>query len=989
MFFSSKKNILIILLILFSFTLFAQNKINAIVGKTDSSFLNDYVSKNWTTEDGLPGMTVNGLLQDKKGYVYICSYDGLVRFDGVEFAVFNRAVDEKYDFASARSIIQDASGNIWVGHNDEGVSCLKKNGEIVKYTIASGLPNNKVNSICEDFDHNIWIGTACGLCYITPQNEIVIPNGVKELKQENILVGKLYCDSAGRVWVATSVANDIFVYSNKKLERFTGISKIQNPCVTEVIQDLSGAFWFGVSPSYAIRIKDGEETVYNISNPSNPCSEISSILSDSVGNYWVGTDAGVTIIHNGAFTYYDRQNGIPDDVITRMLEDNEGNIWIGFNRGGLQKLSRGKFFTVPMETSVNAICEDARRELTWIGTDSGVMCYKNGEFITNKVTELTKGNRVRHVGLSNDNELLISSYSSYPEIVVFPDDTIKIWTEKDGISNRCRVSIKTASGDYYVGTTSGLAIIHKDGNISFFTKNEGLENHYIMWIYEDKKNQIWIGTNGGGVYVLKDEKITAHYSTENGLSGNVIFKILEYADNIWIGTGTGLSRFNEETKTFVTFNSTNGLGTDSVFQMIPDYSSTAWMLTNKGILSVSFPEMNGVTEDNKIKLSSVQYYGSSDGLVTSGVTSTAYSQQDSYGRIWFTLVDGFAVYDPVKSGINRTSPNVDIQKITIDNETFDYNGEKIVLAPSAKRISLKFTGLSFIASEKVSFSYKLEGFDDDYSDWTLNRSVSYTNLKPGTYEFNLVSKNSDGVSGGNITSVTIIKKPYLWQRPWFWGIFIALIVFFIILGFRLNVLKFEREAKEEKDFKNAIIGAFANCVDGKDNYTNGHSQRVADYTKMLATELGENDSTIEKYYNIALLHDIGKIGVPDSILQKPGKLTDEEFSVMKSHAQRGYEILKDIKLQEDLAEGAHYHHERYDGKGYPDGLVGENIPWVARIIAVADTFDAMSSTRPYRKKMELSYIEEEIQRCSGTQFDPKVVDAFMRLYKKGAFDYLK
>ena len=151
-------------------SLFAQNKVNAIVGKADSSFLNDYVSKNWTTEDGLPGMTVNGLMQDKKGYVYICSYDGLVRFDGVEFAVFNRAVDEKYDFASARSIIQDSSGNIWVGHNDEGVSCLKTNGEIVKYTIANGLPNNKVNSLCEDFEHNIWIGTACGLCYITPEN---------------------------------------------------------------------------------------------------------------------------------------------------------------------------------------------------------------------------------------------------------------------------------------------------------------------------------------------------------------------------------------------------------------------------------------------------------------------------------------------------------------------------------------------------------------------------------------------------------------------------------------------------------------------------------------------------------------------------------------------------------------------------------------------------------------------------------------------------
>ena len=106
---------------------------------------------------------------------------------------------------------------------------------------------------------------------------------------------------------------------------------------------------------------------------------------------------------------------------------------------------------------------------------------------------------------------------------------------------------------------------------------------------------------------------------------------------------------------------------------------------------------------------------------------------------------------------------------------------------------------------------------------------------------------------------------------------------------------------------------------------------------------------------------------------------------MKSHAQRGYEILKDVQLQEDLAAGAHHHHERFDGKGYPDGLVGENIPWVARIIAVADTFDAMSSTRPYRSKLPEDFIVNEINKNAGTQFDPKVVEKFMELYADGAF----
>ncbi|MCR5290308.1 MAG: HD-GYP domain-containing protein [Treponema sp.] len=225
------------------------------------------------------------------------------------------------------------------------------------------------------------------------------------------------------------------------------------------------------------------------------------------------------------------------------------------------------------------------------------------------------------------------------------------------------------------------------------------------------------------------------------------------------------------------------------------------------------------------------------------------------------------------------------------------------------------------------------------------------------------------------------------------AIFISLVALISVLIIYRRNEKIRRVQETHQnyleEFNKSIIGAFANCIDGKDTYTNGHSFRVAVYTRLLAQKLGENIETVEKYYDIALLHDIGKIGIPDAILNKPGKLTDEEFALMKSHAQRGYEILKDVKMQEDIAAGAHYHHERFDGKGYPAGLAGHNIPWVARIIAVADTFDAMSSTRSYRKKLPLSYIADEIKRCSGTQFDPVVAKAWYELYTEGAFNNLQ
>jgi energy-coupling factor transport system substrate-specific component len=152
---------------------------------------------------------------------------------------------------------------------------------------------------------------------------------------------------------------------------------------------------------------------------------------------------------------------------------------------------------------------------------------------------------------------------------------------------------------------------------------------------------------------------------------------------------------------------------------------------------------------------------------------------------------------------------------------------------------------------------------------------------------------------------------------------------------------------------------------------------------MLAEEMGCDDETVEKYYRIALLHDIGKIGVPPEVLNKPGKLTDEEFEIIKSHTVLGYETLKDISIMPELAIGAGSHHERPDGRGYPNHLKGDEIPKVAQIIAVADCFDAMYSNRPYRRRMNFEKAVSIIREVSGTQLAPDVVDAFMHLVEKG------
>lgn len=195
--------------------------------------------------------------------------------------------------------------------------------------------------------------------------------------------------------------------------------------------------------------------------------------------------------------------------------------------------------------------------------------------------------------------------------------------------------------------------------------------------------------------------------------------------------------------------------------------------------------------------------------------------------------------------------------------------------------------------------------------------------------------------------------------------------------------KYNKELSERnKDIERMTmqtITTIANTIDAKDEYTRGHSKRVAEYSATIATELGMSEVEVSNIRIIGLLHDIGKIGIPDSVLNKPGKLTNEEFQIMKGHTLAGAEILKDIDMIPGLEIGAKYHHERIDGKGYPEGISGDDIPYLARIIAVADAYDAMSSNRVYRRHLPKDKILSELEKGCGTQWDEEITKIMIKL----------
>ena len=308
-----------------------------------------------------------------------------------------------------------------------------------------------------------------------------------------------------------------------------------------------------------------------------------------------------------------------------------------------------------------------------------------------------------------------------------------------------------------------------------------------------------------------------------------------------------------------------------------------------------------------------------------------------------------------------------------------------------------------IASEIINYSLNtplislfFEGVDE--KPVVMNQrelsSVIYTNLKSGEYKFHISVLDSKEQKIVEEAVYSFSKAFRIYDYWWFTFYTMAVAMLAIIWltwfvtstiqGRRIEKQKSEMEAiKKQVRMGNETIFAIANAVEARDNSTGKHSSRVAEYAVLIARELGFSEEEQIQIRRTGLLHDIGKIGVPDSILNKPARLTDEEYTVMKTHTVIGGEILKDFTLIPHVDEGAKFHHERYDGSGYPNGLRDESIPLNARIIGIADAFDAMTANRCYRKALDMDYVISELKRCAGTQFDPGLVDIMLDLIESG------
>ncbi|MGN1340668.1 MAG: HD domain-containing phosphohydrolase [Oscillospiraceae bacterium] len=936
-----------------------------------------YVPTVYNDRNGLPTGEANAVVQTPDGYIWIGSYAGLIRYDGTNFRNFSE--EGLVGTATVRSLFVDSAGRLWIGSNDTGVFCME-NGRFFQ---PEGQPADSfftIRRFAEGDNGDIYVSSSSGLARIS--GGVMTVFDIPEIAGQTVFSTAI--DQYGRIWCCLTYGCCVIGQDGRFISKIDdGLIFSGGESIYSVGSGKDGSVWVGSDGNTLARVEFKSETLTSAglkitSHDTGDVSTHNSITLLPDGGIVVTGLRGFGILHNGNFQGF----GIAENAaaVEGFCMDYEGNLWIASSTYGVVKYAKGCYSTPDSDSGlsgklINTIA--GQGGYYFMGSDNGLtICTDKWKPVSNILTTMLNGHRIRHIIADSSGYVWIASYNPSATVIRCDPATWQIttFTKEDGLADRsARTLYELSDGSIAVGCPGGLSVISPRGKINTYTD---LPYTAILCIAEGENGEVLAGSDGGGIYVLKDDKVTA-YSYDAGLDNGIILRMVPDSEpGCWfVSTSTGMYYYNGSFRKLDNLDKRSG----SIFDMYL-VDNVLYMLQNSGIVAVSRED---VIADNG---AASVCYGFECGLSGSLYANT-WHWLSPKGDLYLATSDGVSIFEFAQP--ESMLPKGIINSVNVDGVEYDHPNA-LSLATNAHRLTVDCAALSYTGTTRLSIAYQLLGFDEKETIVSGEKSlnVSYTNLPGGDYTFNMRIFLTDDPSQNATCSVNITKEKSFSEKPGFAAVLIfgaiavAVGITIIILQARIRVIN--RRQKQYKDMVDQSLRTFAQTIDAKDKYTNGHSLRVAEYSREIARRMGMDKQEQERVYYIAVLHDIGKIGVPDSILTKPGRLTDEERQIIQRHPATGADILKNYTAIEGVADGARYHHERYDGKGYCEGLAGEDIPLVARIIGVADTYDAMSSKRCYRDSLSAEVIVEELKRVSGSQLDPDIVPHMLDMIAEGA-----
>jgi ligand-binding sensor domain-containing protein len=807
-----------------------------------------YARETWGLREGLPQLSVQDIAQTPDGYLWLATEEGLVRFDGDRFTVFDDTNSKGLPSRRIESLVTGPDGALWIGTNGGGLAHLQQ-GRFVSYGAAQGFNGDVVLALAVDRQGGLWVGTEdAGLAHLEGGSwrQYRVADGLPSNE-----VTELAATSDGSVWAGTT--RGLVRLKDGVLRPYALPGAAVEAAA--VHEDRSGRIWVSDRRHGLYRLQD-DRLVQALTPADLGQATVLSILDDSDGNVWLATDGGLKRWTGGALASYGARQGLLADTVLKLWEDPRHQLWVGTLGSGLVRLSDGDFTTYSREEGlphdfVRTISEGAGD--IWIGSrGGGLVRLPQGHFMAPQPAPGIPHPFVYSVLSARDGSIWAGTHGG--GLARLRGGRTTVYTRANGLpGDLVRALYEDDKGVLWIGCESaGLG--RWDGTrFERFSARDGLGNDSVYSLLKDRRGDLWVGTNDG-LSRMRDGRFQT-YRAADGLAGNQVRSLYEDAAGaLWIGTLSGLSRF--QAGRFSRYEHIPGLA-EAVFSILEDAQGHLWLSGNRGVRRVSRGELERVAAGGAAGDVRPRLFGVADGLknreCNGGVQPAGWKGRD--GRLWFATMQGATVVDPGRLRAADPPPRPVLEDGRADGRPLDLR-DGVQLPPGEGRLEFGYTSPELSRPESLSFRYRLEGLDKDWQPAGRRRLALYTNVPPGRYRFDVMACSEDGRCSTLPRPLELELAPRFVQSRAFTGLCVAGAVLAVWSGHRLRVRTLrahERELQRRVDeaissirVLNGLLPMCAWCKKIRDDqgYWNQlesyiRSRSHADFTHSICPECAE------------------------------------------------------------------------------------------------------------------------------------------------------
>ena len=753
---------------------------------TPEAWASEFMVTNWRTEEGLPHSIVNSIVQTRDGYLWIATYVGLARFDGVRFVHYWGSDMPELGNGRVSKLFEDREGTLWIGM-ESGRLLARKDGVMRIHLPDSVPPGDAIIAMAQDATGTIWLQTAEGrLGRLTEKGVDFVAKSAPVSRSSLGLV----VDRATALWVGTS--GGLKLWQNEKLITPPGLEALGVQPVEAMAPDRDGGLWiFG---QRRLRQIQAGGIVQDLDPPAQLTNSVVELLETASGCLWLAAVDGTLFYHQNSTGWetIPAESGLRGANKT-LYEDREGNVWRGSFGGGLSRL-RPKLFTkyelppAELDRYALSICPDAGGGV-WALLNSRTLSRITPGNPTAQVYPETVIARTIRVVLTDDhNSLWAGTENGYlyrlKNGAFVPE--LRVENQVDAVN----ALFEDAQSNLWAGYTGGAGVgVMPQCDPARWRVLESEYRPDVRTIAQAADGALWFGTHYGGALRWNDGHWT-RFTVQDGLSSDYVRCFHTDTDGtVWLGTMRGLCRWRDGK--FSAIKSEDGLWNESISCIEEDRRGNFWVSSFGGVFRVPRQGLVDFVEGRRPSVECIGY-NRNDGLPSQECPGSfrPAGAKSVDGRLWFPTVAGVVSVAPDLIAENKLPPPVGVESVSIDGAPASPQppASALEVGPGKHRLEFRYTALSLVAPEKVRFRHQLEGLDREWSIPDDQRTAVYSFVPPGRYTFRVTACNNDGVWSQQGAGLAVIVRPFFWQTWWFkMGLGLAL-----VLAVAGSVRRFER-----------------------------------------------------------------------------------------------------------------------------------------------------------------------------------------------------